>query len=99
MNDEREKAGREEIEEFLGRPSVSQGLSQALEYARSLLAAVDEFREACLQEHGGKHHEPECPICAVLSSTAHLAAKEERDVKAITAKAKIAVRKDEKGDS
>ena len=29
----------------------------------------DRLREACLQEHGGKYFEAECPICAALAGS------------------------------
>jgi hypothetical protein len=43
----------------------------------ALQAEVERLRAACLVEHGGKHHEPECPICAALAPAA---AKEVRRV-------------------
>ncbi len=44
----------------------------------ALEAENARLREACLVEHGGKHHEPECPICAAL---AVFAAQEAHDAR------------------
>lgn len=35
-----------------------------------LEADLERLRNACLQEHGGKHHEPQCVICEALALSA-----------------------------
>ena len=30
---------------------------------------VNALEAACRQEHGGKHYEPECPICVALDGS------------------------------
>lgn len=45
---------------------VCNDLSEEGKEARRAKKRVAALEAALREEHGGKHHEPECPLCAVL---------------------------------